>query len=116
MNPEEYVKNVLKTESNDFESIRERMSSEFYLRLDHASKGMVTESGEFVDALKKFAFYGRELDLINLIEELGDQLWYIAIACDVLKIPMSEIETMERNIAKLKVRYKNKFYENKFNE
>ncbi len=76
-------------------------------RLLHAGIGIATESGEFLDALKKSIFYGKELDKVNLKEELGDLLWYIAIAMDELG---TDFETeMRRNIEKLKTRYPKKF-------
>ena len=52
-------------------------------RLDHAAMGLVTEVGELVDALKKHKRYGREFDLLNFCEELGDVAWYTALAVDV---------------------------------
>jgi NTP pyrophosphatase (non-canonical NTP hydrolase) len=109
MKPDEYIKNVLKTESINFAQIKHRMSFEANIRLDHASDGLVTEAGEFKDTIKKYKFYGKQIDLTNCIEELGDALWYIAIACDVLNIYIEEV--MEKNIAKLKARYGEKFNE-----
>ena len=76
-------------------------------RLLHAGIGMVTEAGEFIDALKKHIFYGKELDRVNLAEEIGDMFWYIAIACDELKVSFEEVQAT--NIAKLKARYPDKF-------
>jgi NTP pyrophosphatase (non-canonical NTP hydrolase) len=107
MDPKEYIKNVLKTESLDLEAIRDRIGSVESIRLDHAADGLCTESGEFKDALKKFKYYGRNLDRVNLIEELGDVLWYVGIAIDVLGTTFGDI--MEKNIAKLKLRYGDKF-------
>lgn len=109
MNPKEYVENILKTESVDFDEIRSRMFHVWNIRLDHASDGLCTEAGEFKDALKKFKFYGRDIDRTNLIEELGDILWYVGIACDVMNVSLEEV--MEKNIAKLKARYGEKFSE-----
>jgi len=76
-------------------------------RLLHAAMGMATEAGEFMDPLKKALFYGREVDEVNLREEIGDLLWYIAIACDALDTTV-ELE-MARVINKLMVRYPDKF-------
>ncbi len=96
----DYIQNALKTESIHF-NVKGRE------RLLHAGIGLATESGEFLDALKKSIFYGRDLDTINLKEELGDVLWYLAIAMDALG---TDFETeMEKNIKKLKVRYGEKF-------
>lgn len=77
------------------------------VRLLHASMGLHTEPAEFTDALKKHIFYGKPLDEVNLREELGDTLWYIAIALDCLG---TDFETeMNININKLKARYPEKF-------
>ena len=76
-------------------------------QLLHASMGLVTEAGEFQDALKRALFYGKPLDPVNLIEELGDVAWYIAIACDHLGVSLEE--TFGINIAKLKKRFPDKF-------
>lgn len=45
----------------------------------HCVSGLITEFGEFVDPLKRHIFYGKELDIVNLKEELGDMMWYLAI-------------------------------------
>lgn len=49
------------------------------LDLLHCATGLVTESAELVDAIKKHVFYGKPLDVVNIKEEIGDLLWYIAI-------------------------------------
>ena len=74
---------------------------------------MATEAGEFLDALKKHDFYGKDLDKVNLREEMGDIFWYCAIIADQLEVDFSEV--MERNITKLKARYGDKFSEDKAN-
>lgn len=109
MNSKEYIELATRTENRDFDSIRKRMLVQTYIRLDHAAKGLVTEAGEFTDVLKKYEFYGKDFDVVNLVEELGDLLWYVAIACDTIGTSFEEI--MERNIAKLKARYGEKFNE-----
>jgi NTP pyrophosphatase (non-canonical NTP hydrolase) len=78
-------------------------------RLLHAGIGLTTEAGEFIDALKKHIFYGKELDRVNLSEEIGDIFWYLAIAADELGINFESV--MNRNIEKLKARYGEKFTE-----
>jgi NTP pyrophosphatase (non-canonical NTP hydrolase) len=69
--------------------------------------GASTEAGELLDSLKKAIFYGKELDVVNFKEELGDILWYIAIAYH--ELGGSFEEGMEVNIAKLRARYGDKF-------
>lgn len=111
MNTQDYVKNAIKTESRDFDAIGERLKSVENQRLLHAGIGLATEAGEFLDALKKHVFYGKELDRVNLREEMGDIFWYCAIIADQLDVEFSEV--MERNITKLKARYGEKFSEDK---
>lgn len=110
---EEYVKNVLKTESCNFVKIRARLSYDEDLRLLHSVLGLCTESGELVDSIKKHIFYNKDLDLVNVEEELGDIMWYFAVACNVLGFNLSDI--MEKNIKKLEKRYGKKFSEEKAN-
>ncbi len=73
----------------------------------HAAMGMVTEAGEFIDAMKKLTIYGKPLDRTNLVEELGDVMWYVALACRTLNVSLEEV--MDRNIAKLRARFPEKF-------
>jgi hypothetical protein len=53
--------------------------------LEHAGFGMMTEAGELADAFKKEMIYGRDIDIVNLKEEVGDCLWYAALASYVLE-------------------------------
>ena len=108
-NSREYIQNAIRTESTDFTSMDSRLADDGTKRLMHSAFGMATEAGEFLDALKKHVFYGKELDRVNLREELGDMFWYIAIACDELGVDFEPI--MQRNIEKLKARYGEKFTE-----
>lgn len=107
MTNEEYIKEVLKTESCDLNKVRARLSKDGTLRLLHAVLGMCTESGEAVDMLKKHLFYGKPLDEVNMIEELGDLLYYVSVACDVLGVSIEEVQKI--NISKLRKRYGSSF-------
>lgn len=109
MNSKDYQENALKTEANDFDVIGPRLNHTKSIRLLHAGMGMTTEAGEFIDQLKKHLFYGKTLDEVNLGEEIGDLLWYIAIAADELNMDISQI--MQTNIDKLKARFPDKFTE-----
>lgn len=103
----DYVSHALRTESRPDKLMLRRHADS--IRLDHAAKGMVTEAGEFTDALKKHVFYNRPLDRLNLVEELGDLLWYVAIACDALGVTLEDV--CEANLRKLRSRYPEKFTE-----
>lgn len=111
MNPSTYQELAQRTENQDYIGIAERLTkSTQIIRLDHAAKGLCTEAGEFTDALKKHVEYGNKLDLINLEEELGDLLWYVALACNALNVSLGEV--MALNIKKLHGktgRYKDQF-------
>jgi NTP pyrophosphatase (non-canonical NTP hydrolase) len=76
-------------------------------RLLHSTLGMMTEVGEFADMLKRHIFYGKALDEVNLLEENGDLAWYQALALNATKKNLEEC--LEKNIAKLKARFGDKF-------
>ena len=101
-----FIQDCLRTESTGF-NIESRADQ----RLLHAAIGLQTESAEFSDALKKHIFYGAELDKVNLKEEAGDLMWYLAIAFSALGTTFEAEQ--ERVIKKLKTRYPDKFDEDK---
>jgi len=113
MDTKKYKELVLKTESKDFDSISTRLNDKRALRLLHGSCGIATEAGELLDALKKHIFYGKEIDTVNIIEEIGDLMWYSAIILDELGVEFEDV--MEKNINKLKARYGEKFSETSAN-
>lgn len=102
---DKFTKDCLRTESTLW-NVKPGMD-----RLVHAAFGLQTESAEFTDQLKKHIFYGKPLDTINLQEELGDILWYMAIAMDVLDTTFSAEQN--RVINKLKDRFPEKFTQDK---
>ncbi len=71
--------------------------------LNHAALGLTGEAGEFADAIKKHIIYSQPLDNANCIEELGDILWYCALAAEALGVDLDEVAAL--NISKLKLRY-----------
>lgn len=100
-----YDEQAPRTESLPDDALRCRMQSNS--RLLHGAMGLATEAGELMDQLKKNIFYGKELDLVNIEEELGDLEWYMAIIRDVLGVTQAQVQ--EKNIAKLRKRYPEKF-------
>lgn len=103
----DFIEQCLRTESNARPLDERKYPQAGADRLLHAGIGMATESGEFLDQLKKHFFYNKALDLTNLREELGDLLWYIAIAMHALDTDFPT--EMERVIRKLRVRFPDKF-------
>lgn len=107
MNPTDYIKNTAVTDHDDlgYEVMSERCGKQS--RLVHYLLGIGTEAGELQDQLKKHLAYGKPFDEVNIKEELGDLMWYVARTCDTLGLTLEEV--MEVNINKLKARYGDKF-------
>lgn len=76
-------------------------------RLVHGMVGIVTEAGELQDMVRKHVIDGAVFDRTNLLEELGDVMWYVALAADAYGLQLEDV--MTRNIEKLKARYGDKF-------
>lgn len=107
INSGNYVENVLRTESPITQDMINRLTDPKMIRLLHGAMGLVTESSELIDMLKKHIYYGKPLDLVNAGEEVGDNQWYAGLIVDVLHTTFDEILTV--NIDKLKKRYPEKF-------
>ena len=75
-------------------------------RVFHGIIGIATEAAELVAALQK-NISGHQLDPVNVQEEMNDINWYQAILNNSLGLVWEE--GMERNIAKLKKRYPEKY-------
>ena len=73
----------------------------------HMILGIQTESAEIADAYKKYIAYKNPLDLVNVKEEIGDTIWYIANMCNMHGWDLRDI--LDTNIAKLEARYPNSF-------
>jgi NTP pyrophosphatase (non-canonical NTP hydrolase) len=98
-----YVESVLRTAPERTEIRLDKDSVD----LLHGAMGIVTEAGELLDVLKKFIFYNKPVDFVNLLEEVGDLLWYVTFLSARLNINIEEC--MKMNSAKLKQRFPEKF-------
>lgn len=105
----EYLTEAAKRTEPDYDAVLQRLQNKQVARLLHAAIGMATEAGELLDMLKKHIYYGKPLDFANAVEEIGDSTWYERIACDELGVEY--LVMLERNVAKLRVRYPEKFTE-----
>ena len=100
-------------ETNDFS--KSTLVDEKFVDTLHGIIGIATEAGELCEALLKSAteIDGEGLpigiDRANLEEELGDVMWYAALLCRAHGFTFEKI--MDKNIAKLKARYPDKFSE-----
>ena len=102
MNSNDYKKFALTLDRPSYEPLREQMNGP-ELRLVHATMGISGEAGELLDAVKKHVFYRKPLDVDNVKEEIGDIMWYAAIALDAVGSSFEEV--MALNQAKLSKRY-----------
>lgn len=69
--------------------------------------GVAGEAGELLDAIKKAWIYGLPLDVENVVEELGDILFYVQGLCNVLRVPIGDV--IDHNIEKLSLRYPHQY-------
>lgn len=88
-----------------YEQFREALKDDNKCRLLHGAIGAATEAGELLEGVKKHLFYGKPLDILNIIEEDGDINWYLARIRESIGIQCAELEVLERNILKLRARY-----------
>ncbi len=77
--------------------------------LIHGILGDATETGELLDALIKHleAPESSKPDYVNIAEEVGDKLWYLARIADACGTTLEDIA--KANLAKLHARYGDKF-------
>ena len=69
--------------------------------------GMNGEVGELTDLIKKNMFQGHDLYDSQVVDELGDIMFYIVNLCNILDIEMEHV--LDYNISKLQKRYPNGF-------
>lgn len=98
MNFNEYQQETLRTAGKFKNEIEELVAW---------TMGIAGETGEFVDGVKKTLFHGHDLNREEKAKELGDILYYVARAAEVLGYSLEEIAVI--NIEKLKKRYPDGF-------
>lgn len=72
--------------------------------IHHMVLGMITELGEILDVYKKKFAYGKDIDWVNVKEEIGDFYWYVANFDNIVKIS-------DRDITDIKSAIKNNEFE-----
>lgn len=75
------------------------------MHLIHMHTGLSGECGELIDALKKYTMYNKQLDMVNVKEEIGDIMFYLIGLTNELNIDL--YECMLLNQTKLNTRYPN---------
>lgn len=78
--------------------------------LNHMALLLAGESGELVDAIKRHTIYGKDLDYVNVLEELGD----IEFALEAIRaaLGINREEVLAMNADKLLTRYPDGRYSN----
>ena len=79
-------------------------------RLLTAALGLGSESGEFVEKVKKMILQGKppsEENIFHMKRELGDIMWYWTTAC--ASLGLDPYEVISENQKKLEARYGEKF-------
>ena len=98
---QDYV-TMVRNLSKDGEDIIESLTPEG-AHLWHMASALCSEAGELFDAIKKHVIYEKSLDMMNVIEELGDLEFYMEGLRASLDITRGE--TLARNLLKLDTRY-----------
>lgn len=95
---------------NEYQALAMRTSNKELspdYHLLNGALGLVGESGEIADLVKKNWMQGHVLDIEHIAKELGDVCWYIAETATALGYDLETI--MKMNIEKLKKRYPDGF-------
>lgn len=94
---------------DEYQRLAARTAKSFtHLETDlvHAALGLCSEAGEFTSIVKRAAIYDVEVtaDMRNhMYEELGDVIWYAALAATKLGVNLSSVAEM--NVEKLRQRF-----------
>jgi NTP pyrophosphatase (non-canonical NTP hydrolase) len=108
MEMNQYLQESKCTDLPDITPAHQRITPEM-TQLLHGAIGISTEAGEILDAFKKSIYYGKPLDKVNVMEEVGDVMWYCALI--LREIGYSFEDVAQININKLRARFGDKFSE-----
>ena len=112
----DFVTKVTSEPSIDLEALKrsfneiEESSNIKTPRLLTAALGLGSETGEFVEIVKKMFLQGKppsEDNIFHMKRELGDIMWYWVTACAALEL--DPFEVISENQEKLAARYGEKF-------
>ena len=99
--------------ANDYQLAALRTAGTTNLKelLTNGVMGLVGESGECVDLVKKHLFQKHTLDREHLAKELGDVAWYLAVTAHAIDFPLERV--LQMNVDKLRARYPDGFSEDR---
>lgn len=98
---------------NQYQEATSRTDSHTFVKeaLNNFAFGIMGESGEVVDLIKKVLFHGHPIDKEKFKAELGDVMWYVARIAQWAGLSLEEVA--QGNIDKLKKRYPDGFSKEK---
>jgi len=76
-------------------------------QIANAVMGLAGEAGEIADLFKKRLYHGHDIPTMQIIDELGDLMWYLAAIASLEGLSLNDIA--RANIDKLWRRYPNGF-------
>lgn len=91
---------------NEYQELAQRTARQDISRVDHLLNGVLGlagEAGECADLVKKQWFQDGRAITNDMIDELGDVLWYIAETAAALGVTLEEVA--QHNVDKLRKRY-----------
>lgn len=112
----DFIKKVTSEPSLDLDALKQSLedveskSPIESARLMTAALGLGSETGEFVEIVKKMFLQGKppsEENIFHMKRELGDIMWYWVTACSALDL--DPFEVIKENQDKLEARYGEKF-------
>ena len=112
----DFVKKVTSEPSLDLDALKQSLedveskSPIESARLMTAALGLGSDTGEFVEIVKKMFLQGKppsEENIFHMKRELGDIMWYWVTACSALDL--DPFEVIKENQDKLEARYGEKF-------
>lgn len=98
-----YQKQAIRTLNRQYGKIHARLRSSTNMDLNHAAFMVHKEGGEFANVIYDHLYYGKPLSREKLINEMGDVLYGLAIACEAIGTTFDYVAN--RNIVKLSERY-----------
>ena len=112
----DFVKKVTSEPSLDLDALKQSLedveskSPIESARLMTAALGLGSETGEFVEIVKKMVLQGKPAsddNIFHMKRELGDIMWYWTTAC--ASLGLDPFEVISENQKKLEARYGEKF-------
>lgn len=79
------------------------------LEMLNAAIGIAGEAGEVAEIIKKYAFHGKDIDVVKFIDEMGDLRYYYTRLLDLFGV--SDADVKRWNHDKLAKRYPEGFVE-----